>query len=213
MSWFTVPSSYSTNLSWKSYADYGRKKNLKADIYSNLSPQNGSYGMILRSVKWDDNGTSPSTSTNSMLGPSYCKNAPSNIANSSAGVLFLGTYEYSGTESYNEGVSFTSRPIEFRGWYKYQDYQNNECPTVTISLLNGSSILYSNTIELSQNASDYTQFIIPISYNDKLKSSILKIKFCSSNISSPPTAEYISETESVYRGAQLTIDNLTFTYD
>lgn len=188
----------------------------------------GNNAMTLRNVAWDLNGTTPEDYTQtwgSLEGDIYNHNTPSSIANRSAGKLFLGTYSYSnGTEIYNEGIDFRSRPISLNGYYKYIQDSNdtNETGTITVSILNNSDIIGTGYLNLS-TVSDYTMFKVPIVYtNNSLKATQLKIMITSSNHasyhqeeenSSIKTSIYNGRNESVSRGATLTIDNLTFSYE
>lgn len=188
----------------------------------------GNNAMTLRNVAWDLNGTTPEDYTQtwgSIEGDIYNHNTPSSIANRSAGKLFLGTYSYSnGTEIYNEGIDFRSRPISLNGYYKYIQDSNdtNETGTITVSILNNSDIIGTGYLNLS-TVSDYTMFKVPIVYtNNSLKATQLKIMITSSNHasyhqeeenSSIKTSIYNGRNESVSRGATLTIDNLTFSYE
>ena len=210
MSWFVVPSTYATNVSWSAYQDFGRTPRTP-EIYSNLSAQHGSFAMVIRNVAWDHNGTAPAKSGSS-AGNYYCKNIPS-IANRSAGRLFLGSYAYNKSDIFDEGINFSSRPIKLQGYYKYQDYQNGECPTIKVVFLNESTVLFDNTITLSNTAADYTPFDISIELPQMCKVNRLQVMICSSNQENIVTTNYNNAKESVSRGAQLTIDNLTFTYD
>ena len=219
--WFVIPSTYATNISWRSKKGFGGS-NETPGAYSGLSSQNGSCAMVVRCVAWDAKGTTPSKSGGAFNTTYYCENIPS-IANRSAGKLFLGSYSYSGTtETYNEGTAFPSRPIQLSGYYKYKDNQSGETAIVKVTLLNGSTEIASASISLGA-ASSYTAFSLNIPYsNTQLKANSLRIMIASSNYASYNQAEetasivttnYNGVWESAARGAELTIDNLSFTYD
>lgn len=229
MSWFVCPSTYNTTLSWTGKVPgipiFGGGGTDTPDIYKNLTAQNGSNAMVVRNVAWDENGTTPPAHYKTRGSAYYySENVPS-IANRSAGKLFLGTYSYSGnSESYNEGTSFSSRPSTMKGWYKYTPDNNDASETgvISVTLLNGKTVLASGTINLTA-ASDYTEFTVPLVYNvtDK-KANLLKIMITSSNHASYSqseetatikTTDYYSRYESNSRGATLTIDNLNFIYE
>lgn len=198
--WFVVPSTFNTN-----------------------AAKSGSTAMIVRNVAWDLDGETPGLSTNGTNTP-YSKKAAS-VANRAAGKLFLGSYSFNSsnsTETYNEGVAFASRPAALKGFYKYtRDSQDgSETGVVTVTLLNGSTVIGSGTANLAA-AGDYTAFTVNINYsNAALKADKLKIMISSSNhagdiaseSSSVKTTNYMSASEQVSRGAELTIDNLTFDY-
>ncbi len=235
-SWFIIPSTYNTSLKWQGTvpnyhywgSDWGGGGTETPAIYQNLSAQNGTNAMIIRNVAWDVNGSSPSDDKRSGFNAYgrddyYNHNIP-NIANRSAGKLFLGSYTYSnGTETYDEGIEFASRPISLKGYYKYVQDGNdtNEMGTVTVSLLNGETVIGSGNTALGV-ASDYTEFDIPIHYTDESqKATELRIMITSSNhasynqeeeTASIKTTNYNGRYESASRGAMLTVDNLTFSY-
>ena len=229
MSWFVCPSTYNTTLSWTGTVPgipiFGGGGTDTPDIYKNLTAQNGSNAMVVRNVAWDENGTTPPAHYKTRGSAYYySENVPS-IANRSAGKLFLGTYSYSGnSESYNEGAAFSSRPSILKGWYKYtpDNKDGSETGVISVTLLNGKTVLASGTINLTA-ASDYTEFTVPLVYNvtDK-KANLLKIMITSSNHASYSqseetatikTTDYYSRYESNSRGATLTIDNLNFIYE
>ena len=223
MSWFVIPSTYNTTLSWSSYRSFGMSTQTPA-IYKGLSAQDGNNAMVIRNVAWDANGTTPSKTGGAFNTTYYNTNVPS-MSNRSAGKLFLGSYSYSGnSESYNEGTSFSSRPSTMKGWYKYTPDNNDASETgvISVTLLNGETVLASGTINLTA-ASDYTEFTVPLVYTvtDK-KANLLKIMITSSNHASYSqsketaaikTTDYYSQYESNSRGATLTIDNLNFIYE
>ncbi len=228
MTWFVVPSTYNTTLSWSStvpsvfFAGGGTET---PSIYQNLTAQSGSNAMVVRNVAWDENGTSPENHYKTRVSDYYYSENVPEIAHRSAGKLFLGSYTYSnGTEGYNEGVNFTSRPSKLTGWYMYAPDSNDTAETgvVTVTLLNGNNVIGTGTINLGV-ASSYTQFDIPITYSvTNKKATSLRIMISSSNhasysqseeTASIKTTNYIGRYESTPRGAALTIDNLTFTYE
>lgn len=99
-----VPSTYNTSLSWVSHQPTAKILGIgqdaydsTADIYISNTANHGNNAMVIRNVAWDSNG--PSISDNKQTGNTdfsnyYCNNAPSSIANRSAGKLFLGSYSY-----------------------------------------------------------------------------------------------------------------------
>lgn len=197
--WFVIPSTFNTS-----------------------SAQSGSNAMTLRNVGWALSGTTPDKSTN--WSEAYCTNSAT-VANRAAGKLFLGSYSFSTsgpTETYTEGVDFTSRPLSLNGYYKYTRDGNDgsETGVVTVTLLNGSTVLGTGTANLSP-ASDFTLFNVAITYsNTTLKATTLKIMITSSNhagtmaeeTANIKTTNYMSASEQCTRGAELTVDNLTFAY-
>lgn len=222
-SWFVIPSTYNTTLTWDAYRSFA-PSTVTPDLYRDLTAQSGSNAMVVRNVAWDANGTTPATSGGAFNTTYYNTNVPG-IANRSAGKLFLGSYSYSGgSEIYTEGVSFTSRPSTLKGWYKYANDGNDPTETgiVTVTLLNGQKVIATGTARLSA-AADYTEFSVPVTYSvTNQKATTLRIMITSSNHASYNQSEESAaiktsvsngQYESASRGATLTIDNLTFTYE
>lgn len=219
--WYQNPSTYNTTLSWSQRNDFRKTTKDNPEPYANLNAQNGSNAMVLRNVGWDNNGSSITVPTYAT--PYYNTNVPS-VSQRSAGKLFLGSYTWSGgNEQYNEGASFANRPTALAGYYKYaQDGDATEYGTVIVTLLNGNTVLGTGTQNLTTR-SDYGRFDVPINYTDvSLHPTALRIMFTSSRYASYSQSEetskvkvttYNGEYESCMRGATLTIDNLTFTYD
>ena len=221
--WFVIPSTYNTTLTWDAYRSFA-PSTVTPDLYRDLTAQSGSNAMVVRNVAWDENGTTPGTSGGAFNTTYYNTNVP-NIANRSAGKLFLGSYSYSGgSETYTEGVSFASRPSALKGWYKYANDGNDPTETgvVTVTLLNGQKVIATGTARLSA-AADYTEFSVPVTYSvTNQKATTLRIMITSSNHASYNQSEESAaiktsvsngQYESASRGATLTIDNLTFTYE
>ncbi len=228
-SWFIIPSTYNTSLSWTGtvpdYGIWGGGGTETPEVYQNLSAQAGSNAMVIRNVAWDENGTSPSDDSKTTTSDGYYNRNVPVIANYSAGKLFLGSYSYSsGTETYDEGIEFVSRPVSLKGYYKYVQDGNDtdETGMVTVSLLNGETIIGTGSIAFNA-VGDYTEFDVPITYSEaSLKATELRIMITSSNhasynqadeTASIKTTNYNGRYESASRGAMLTVDNLTFSYD
>lgn len=223
MSWFVIPSTYNTTLTWNATRNFASSTQTP-DLYRNLTAQSGSNAMVVRNVAWDENGTTPATSGGAFNTTYYNTNVP-NIANRSAGKLFLGSYSYAGgSETYTEGVGFTSRPSALKGWYKYTNDNSDPAETgvVTVALLNGQTVIGTGSANLSA-AADYTEFSVPVVYSvTNQKATSLRIMITSSNHASYTQSEETAtiktsvsngQYESASRGATLTIDNLTFTYE
>lgn len=225
-SWYVIPSTFNTTLSWVSHQPTAKvwgigqnAYNSTADTYKNLYPKSNNNAMVIRNVAWDANGVtieSKSQTGNSNHSNYFCSNTPSSISNRSSGKLFLGSYSYNnGQEIYNEGITFTSRPKILNGYYKYsKDSQDtDEKGTVTILLMNGDTPIASGEIELDA-ANEYVQFSLPLTYTIfNLKATQLRIMITSSNRTSGiKTTNYVNKDECCSRGAELTIDNLTFEY-
>lgn len=228
-SWYMIPSTFNTSLSWLSHQPEAKAMGIgqspydsTADIYKDLPAANGNNAMVIRNVAWDLNGLSIADNKqtgNTDFSNYFCNKTPSSINNRSAGKLFLGSYSYnSGSEMYNEGIAFTSRPINLKGYYRYvnDNQDTTEKGTVTVQVLNGATIIASGKIELSA-ASEYTEFSLPLVYSSyDLKATDLHIMISSSNHTNEAdikTTNYVNKEECCSRGAMLTIDNLTFSYE
>lgn len=219
-SWYVIPSVYNTTLSWVSNQPKAKvgltgqdAYTSTADVYKNLSAASGTNAMVIRNVAWDSAGGEIGNNKqtgNSDFSNYYCNIIPS-ISNRSAGYMYLGTAS-------REGVDFTTRPIKLNGKYMYvQDSQDtSEKGVVTVTLLDGNTVLGSGSLELGSITS-YSNFSVPIEYNSNLKfgrkPTTLKIHISSSNKSSEiKTSNYCNKDECCSRGATLYIDNLTFEY-
>ena len=200
-SWFAVPSTYSTTVSWN--AKWGIVNNQGTpDRYSGLTAQSGNSAMVVRNVGWDANGTTPANSGSFFNFTYYCTNVPT-VANVSAGVLSLDT-------------DFATRPATLNGYYKYErDGQDGtENAVVTVTVLNGSTEIGKGTKELGA-AADFTAFAVPVTYSvTNKKATSLKIMITSSNraAGSVKVSDHLHEKEASKYGALLTVDNLTFSY-
>ena len=200
-SWFAVPSTYSTTVSWN--AKWGiTNKQGTPDRYIGLAAQSGNSAMVVRNVGWDANGTTPAKTGSFGNTTYYCTNVPA-VANVSAGVLSLDT-------------DFATRPSTLNGYYKYErDGQDGtENAVVTVTVLNGSTEIGKGTKELGA-AADFTAFAVPVTYSvTNKKATALKIMITSSNraAGSVKVSDHLHEKEASKYGAQLTVDNLTFSY-
>lgn len=225
-SWYMIPSVFNTTLSWVTNQPtakfWGIGQNAYTEtpgVYKNLSAQSGSNAMVIRNVAWDAAGANISDKSqtgNTDYSNYYCSNRPT-VANRSAGKMFLGSYSYNGSsESFNQGVSFGSRPASLSGYYKYEadDQSADEAGTVTVEILNGNDVIGRGQMELVA-VGDYTLFTVPMTYGvvDR-NATALRILFSSSNRpdSEIVTTDYCNKLECCSRGSALTVDNLKFNY-
>ena len=190
------------------------------------SAYEGQNAVLLRNAAWDLNGIEPprDTRTDDVY---YSRNVPQ-IANRSAGKIFLGNYGFSsdGTESYNEGIGFTSRPSAISGYYYYrQDVSDlDETGIVIIQLINESdgteTMIGEGRGELKASTS-FTRFAIPIVYTVRNKQATkLKLMVSSSCYASYNQAEETRRIKTtahlekgVSTGAELVVDNLQLLYE
>ncbi len=215
--WFVIPSTFNTNLTWSStvpkYGIWGGGGTETPDVYKNLSAQNGNNAMVVRNVAWDANGTTPPDESKTAGSSGYYNTNVPTIANRSAGELFLGSYSYvNGSETKSEGVSFDSRPAALKGYYKYKTEVAGENGIISVTLLNGNTVIGTGSKKLSA-VEGYTEFDIPVTYTTELlKATQLRIMILSSDQSDIQTTNSNGRYESASRGAELTVDNLTFSY-
>lgn len=145
----------------------------------------------------------------------------------SAGKLFLGSYSFDPatcTETYNQGIKFTSRPSSLNGFYKYLPDVNHDTDQglVVIELINDTGIepQVIAHAEMRFGASpDFVSFNVPIEYIiPNLKATQLKIMFATSDKAGsiqeedagvPVTAD---AEQARFTGSELWIDNLSFSY-
>ena len=100
----------------------------------------------------------------SLEGDIYNHNEPSSISNRSAGKLFLGSYSYvDGTESYNEGIDFVSRPLTLKGYYKYVQDRNDNSETgmVTVFFIEWEYCNRNGKQKALMASADYAEFELP----------------------------------------------------
>lgn len=228
-SWFRVPSTVNTTLTWTSTVPAIKLINTGGGTdtppaVKGLVAQNGSNAMLLRNVGWSANGSVPGVKVEYGGTDAYYNHTAADLDNRSAGKLFLGSYSYSGgTETYNEGVSFTSRPVSLSGYYKYErdDVDAEETGIVTVQVLSGSTVIASATVNL-EPASDYTLFTVPLTYKvGAPKATQVRVMFASSNHASysqaaesaaVKTSDRMNRYECYALGSALTVDNLSFNY-
>lgn len=114
-------------------------------------------GMVrLRSVAYDHNGTTPTRSGGTFNTTYYCTNAPASIASRAAGELFLGTYSFTGTESRENGIAFSSRPSSLSFQYTYAPY-GSEQGEVTVWVADASGNVLASRTETLSAASSLTE--------------------------------------------------------
>lgn len=229
-SWFVVPAVFNSTLEWSSTVPKIHVVGVGGgtetpDSYKGFIAYSGSNAMVIRNVAWDPKGSVPGVWKKEFASTSeyYNHNEPE-ISQVSVGKLFLGSYSYNnGTETYNEGTAFASRPTSLSGWYTYKRDagDNEEYGTVKVQLLNGNTVI--GTGEGTLTAADtYTQFTVNIKYvANAPKATSLRIMLTSSQkasynqadeTSSVATTTFMSRYESAKHGATLTVDNLSFNY-
>ncbi len=190
-------------------------------------PQSGSKAICITSVGWDHNGEKIADYVQKQ-GESlpYSQVVPK-VSHRSAGRLFLGSYSYNfatGTETFNEGYSFTSRPSSLNGFYMYttDDTYRTDKGYVQIEIINETNgvetVIASGRAEFSATT-DYKAFNVPLTYKYyNVKATRLKIMFASTTHTGTQAYEDANvpltahPDKGVMRGSSLWIDNLSFTY-
>ena len=221
--WFVVPSTFNTTLSYSSTVPNIKVLGIGGgtetpSAYKGFSAHSGSNAMVVRNVGYDLAGTRPSVWRKEFAGKDeyYNHNVPT-VSQKAIGKLFLGSYSFSnGSETYDEGILFGSRPAKLTGWYTYtRDGQDaSESGTVKVELLNGNTVIGSGTATLGA-AGSFSQFTVSVNYVDNApKATSLRIMITSSdrNESSVKLTSYNSRYEGYYHGATLVVDNLQFVY-
>lgn len=227
----TMPSNASTSNTWYIVSS------------TNQSSLNTGYCAILRNVRWNAQGTeippagtigtgvSNNNSYKSFPGFSTL-NTPSSL-NYSAGRLFLGSYSYdhsNNTETYNEGISFSSRPSQMKFQYKYisKRDETRDDAYVKIALKSNEEVLFETYVELDHTANVLTKTINFTYPTNCKKATTICVMFCSSKYGKDMDQNIETENElqlCVYEisaseskeqccvtGSELYIDNIELIY-
>lgn len=176
---------------------------------------------LIRSVGWNNNG--PGVEDNDWkaangTGTPVPPNG-STAFNYSAGRLFLsGGYSYdhgSGAETFNEGVSFDSRPAKVKFYYKYNSV-GGEQGMVHVVVRKGNAVMAENKLSLPA-AGDWTPFEVPLTYNAVMATSgtTLQIMFASvdEGLGTPATNEVLNNDYYSRIGSELYIDDVEMIYE
>lgn len=105
--------------------------------------------------------------------------------NYSAGRLFLGSYNYdhsNGTETYNEGIEFQSRPSQMKFQYKYISKidETRDDGYVKVVLKNNEEVLFETYVELDHTTNVLTKTINFTYPEGCKKATTICVMFCSS---------------------------------
>lgn len=194
----TVPTSDGHNHTASYHLNKFGKKGLTTGGYNN------STSVEIATVGWGDGNT----------WSAFGKKA----AYKTAGSLFVGTYD--GEEKY--GKDFSSRPTRLKFVYKYYSYnKESTAPYIRIDDAEGNMIGYGK-LTISGNVTDFTEAIIPISYegNEAKKAAKITIVFKSTDSANPQTEALQGDVgafggywDSRHIGSVLTIDDVSLIYD
>lgn len=187
---------------------------------------------VIRSVGYNHNGTTPSTSGGQFNTKYYCENAPSSAQlEKAAGELFLGSYSYDGTEHRAKGTSFSSRPVSVSFDYKYIPLNQEQAQADVEVLDESGSVLASGSVLLSASADMQNKSIILSGYSFGRKAKKLYISFRSTKSGvapaiNIPSGNALNENQELgnktisangykafAKGSELTIDNVKVSYD
>lgn len=230
---FTQPAAFSTDVKWSSTVPkikvIGTGGGTETPAaFTGFSAHSGSAAMVVRNVGWDPNGTTPSVWKKEFASTSdYYNHTEPAVTKAAVGKLFLGTYAYdsaSGTETYDSGVDFASRPQSLKGWYTYTPDAGDTADngTVTVEVLNGNTVIGRGTASLGA-ASQYKEFTVALTYVDYApKATRVRVMITSSRHASDTSiasetnllklTTYLSRYEAYRHGATLMVDDLSFQY-
>lgn len=187
---------------------------------------------VIRSVGYNHNGTTPSTSGGQFNTKYYCENAPSSAQlEKAAGELFLGTYSYDGAEHRIKGTAFSSRPLSVSFDYKYIPVNGEQAQADVEVIDESGSVLASGLMLLSASADMQNKTIRLSNYVFGKKASKLYINFRSTKSGATPAINIpsggsLDEGQALgnktisangykafAKGSELTIDNVKVSYD
>ena len=191
--------------------------------------------VIIQTVGYNHNGTTPSKSGSFTNTSYYCTNTPSQSdLVKVSGELFLGEYSYNGSENRKDGINWTTRPEALTFNYDYESY-NGESGEAYISLIDASGAVISTGNLVLANGNGQTGRIVLSNYKFGKKAVKLVVGFKSTKTgTSPavniPTGSALSEGKytlpvtpyihtvnanmyhAVAVGSKLTIDNVRLEY-
>lgn len=190
--------------------------------------------VVVRSVGYNHNGTTPAKTGSFGSTTYYCTNTPTDSQlEKAAGELYLGTYSYNGTATRSNGVDFGSRPAGVSFDYKYVPYGNDVAQFEVKVLDVEGKVLVSQIQDLSiQNGDNLKNVSFKIdSYPFGKKAAKIYICFRSSKAETPsvniPSGSALNEGtgltinaqlspnsyKTFAKGSELTVDNVKVSYD
>lgn len=233
--WFTSPSVFNTpNSSTYTVTNSTKSSSYKTYSMSYGDAHGGSTAMMLRSIGWDLNGTTPDVDRRVGTGDNYPTKNPT-VANKAAAKLFLGSYSFSAntsnqtasSETYNQGVSFTSRPSKLSFYAKYTHNGSNasdgEYGVAKVEILDSNGNVIGSgeaKVGVGANIDSWALQTADITYSVKNKKAAkLRIFFSSSNnygtIAEENEKVKVTQTTGFTQksvGAILYVDDVTFEY-
>jgi len=186
----------------------------------------GSKSMQMQSVGWSLDGPEIEPyKQNDETQFAYNANVP-NVEHRAAGKAFLGSYKFNPstlTETYEQGVAFSSRPRSLNGFYQYvSDVSTHDYGFVNVELINDvgeESVTVASGSMRFASSPGFTSFNLPLTYYTiGVKATKLRIMFSSSyrygdiekeDAEVPVTAD---ASKGMFIGSTLRVDNLSFSY-
>lgn len=218
----------------------------KKTFYENSNPQNSWFmvastymdgnSVVVRTVGYNHNGIVPSKTGDFWSTTHYNTGAPDYETGFKrcSGELFLGTYNFDGTEHREEGVSFNARPTSLTFSYKYKPQRSvsRGSAEVIIYAADGVTEINRRKVYLYNQPSmtDYT--IVLHRYPFGVQAGKVLVKFMSSDLEEGtsiemnyPTGDALNEGKGLNNndisdnsahamciGSELTVSNLRFNY-
>lgn len=146
---------------------------MSPSVISELDNVEGYFAVKLRSVAWDPHGEKIADyrQESGQFLP-YNPNVP-DIKYRAAGKIFLGKYTYdptTNTETYTEGIAFTSRPVALNGNYRFSPsvadlYDAGTVIVEVIGMQDGNELVIARGMAQLKAALTYTAFSVPLTYN------------------------------------------------
>lgn len=146
------------------------------------------------------------------------------IKNKSAGMLFIGTHSYqNGTETFDYGHSFQSRPTRLSFWYTFAPINGEACRAYVVVENREQGMVELGRGEWVWNTAqnEYAQASVEIKYtNTSLKATHMYVVFVSSTADSPAVGTdqgslgaFDGYSDSRYVGNRLTVDDVELIYE
>ncbi|MDE5675434.1 MAG: DUF4493 domain-containing protein [Muribaculaceae bacterium] len=167
----------------------------KKTFYEGADPQNTWFmaastfksgsDVVIRTVGYNHSGTVPARTGSFTSTKHYNTDAPpySDFTRVS-GELFLGSYDFDGSETKSEGVAFNARPTSMTFKYKYEPQQTSSRASVevTVYAVDGTTVLNHRKIYLYDTSSMTDYKLVLYRYPFGVQAGKLAIKFLSSDL-------------------------------
>lgn len=168
--------------------------------------------VVIRSVGYNHNGTTPAKSGGLGSTTYYCTNTPSlSDLTRCSGELFLGAYSFDGTENREDGISFTSRPLTISFNYRYVAV-DNEVGEAYIKVLNSSGkVISQGLLRLEASNSMQNKTVILDIYDFGERADKLQVGFKSTATSIPNPAIVIPTGDNLNEGLSYKVSSGDYT--